>query len=261
MTLEWTEEKNQRLKKRIKDNIAYPELAKEFGVSTHAVKNQIKRLGWTKKLYIPDTIWTPELTARFIKLLQEGCTSGQICKELGLSRGAVCSKAKRLNHKFVRQPYRKNRKPRQPRSDVNAGALAAKIKVIKGEGEGRGFNGKKVFAWPEEWKVKPPKGIDRFPPPGALLGLDVINLRSDQCRWTFDIKGGTRRVYCKKKQIDERHPYCAAHAALVYEAICPPSPSDTGARHVSSAGSGRKKARRISATRARKSLLQEQGSS
>lgn len=230
----WPDDLFKLVEARVAAGRTYAEIAAEFSILTKgAIKNKFYRLHHPAPF---KASWPAEKVEALKALIDAGKTSGEIAAKLHMTRSSICCKVKRLKLKFLSRfsaaavaERRKNKPVRRAKPPkTNSGWIGIKP-VKKGEVNGRGqvaVATAKPGKWPADWvlKPKPDRMVDRYEPPGAFFGHDVVNLRRTQCRWTFDIEGGTRRVYCKEEQIDEKHPYCKAHAWRVYEGW--PEPED-----------------------------------
>lgn len=132
--------------------------------------------------------WTDEQVEELKRLWEEGLTTGDIGKTLGVSKNAVVGKAHRLGLNSRPSPIRRSeeetkesagRKKTKPASESKQPAAAKKQEPAK----------KKLFT--------------------------VNDLTSCSCRWPVGDPKDKDFHFCGKEALPDK-PYCAEHAAVAY---------------------------------------------
>lgn len=123
------------------------------------------------------TEWTPERIARLRALAAKGLTSGEIAKQMRISRGAVMGAIRRHGVRLKRQPTR----------------------------------GLRMVIRPKPSKPpKPPKPPASFSPPlGA--GPAIAALKQGDCRWPYGDPAADDFHFCMKRS-ELNALYCREHA-------------------------------------------------
>lgn len=123
--------------------------------------------------------WTDEQVEELKRLWNEGLTTGDIGKALGVSKNAVVGKAHRLGLNSRPSPIR--------RDDDETAAPELPLKPVKTE------------------KVKKP----------AEKLFTVNDLTHSSCRWPVGDPKDADFHFCGKEALPDK-PYCAEHAAIAY---------------------------------------------
>ncbi len=128
--------------------------------------------------------WTDEQVEELKRLWNEGLTTGDIGKALGVSKNAVVGKAHRLGLNSRPSPIR--------RGDEEAGAEEAPAPEPK---ETKKVSGK---------REKPKEKL-----------FTVNDLTSNSCRWPIGDPKDEDFHFCGKEALPGK-PYCLEHAAVAY---------------------------------------------
>ena len=131
--------------------------------------------------------WTDEQVEELKRLWNEGLTTGDIGKALGVSKNAVVGKAHRLGLNSRPSPIRRGEEEIINTVEQNASAVEAK-----------------------ETK-KSPKKVEK-----AKEKLFTVNdLTSTSCRWPIGDPKDEDFHFCGKEALPGK-PYCPEHAAVAY---------------------------------------------
>lgn len=88
----WTPERTEQLIKLFNKKMAYPDIAKEMGLTLYSINHQVHKLqgDGVIKRKVNNTPWTPAEQTKLLMLRGEGLTFKEIGKRLGRSEN-VCS--------------------------------------------------------------------------------------------------------------------------------------------------------------------------
>lgn len=134
--------------------------------------------------------WTDEQVEELKRLWDQGLTTGEIGKALGVSKNAVVGKAHRLGLNGRPSPIKRNEeeteavaepveKSAEPKKSVKTAAVKKPVEKEK----------KKLFT--------------------------VNDLTSSSCRWPIGDPKDEDFHFCGKEALPDK-PYCAEHAAIAY---------------------------------------------
>lgn len=150
--------------------------------------------------------WSEERIAQLKRFHQDGLTSSQIAREIGVTRNAVIGKLSRLGLSRPRDVVRAQQKraakllrPRRARFSIVAknGALAP------------------AFAAPPPPAATPTAPAIEVAPVFEGRGCTLLELSHGKCRWPIDGPDGKEVFFCGNDRV-EGLPYCSAHARLAY---------------------------------------------
>lgn len=140
--------------------------------------------------------WTPEQINQLTRMWNEGLSTAEIGKHLGISKNAVVGKAHRLHLAARPSPIRRTgprpavvRAPAQPRPVQQQQQQAQQS--------------------PAPRPVPAPVAVAR---PAAPR---VLELSSQTCRWPIGHPGDAGFRFCTEHALQGK-PYCAEHSALAY---------------------------------------------
>lgn len=145
-------------------------------------------------------VWTDEQVEELKRLWDDGLSTGEIGKILGMSKNAVVGKAHRLGLVSRPSPIRRG-EGEKPEPEV-------KTKPAE-----------KKKAPPAAEKKKPAKAAKPAAKKDAHL-LTVNDLTHDSCRWPIGDPKDADFHFCGKKAVADR-PYCAEHCELAYVSTKP----------------------------------------
>lgn len=146
--------------------------------------------------------WTDERISELTKLWNDGLSTAEIGKMLGISKNAVVGKAHRLRLSSRPSPIRRMamrpltpRMPREPRS-TSAPALPASVAMT------------------------PPRQSQSHatptPAPAKIrVETPVLQLSNQRCMWPVGHPGDGDFHFCGERSLVGK-PYCATHCAVAY---------------------------------------------
>ena len=132
--------------------------------------------------------WTPERVAELTRLWNEGLTTSQIGKRLGISKNAVVGKAHRLHLSARPSPIKMSQGPR----------LVRPLSIVAVPGQ--------AMAAPALRRVSVP--------------VPVLELSNRQCHWPLGHPGEPGFHFCTERALAGK-PYCGQHAAVAYVKVKP----------------------------------------
>lgn len=134
------------------------------------------------------SIWDdPQRIADLKQLASEGFSSGQIAKDLGISRNAVIGKLRRLDIPLLNPPNGAPNSKASPR--VRKSTTLRDI--------------------PPRQQIAP----EAPPMPYDGIGVSILELTSETCRWPLGEPSRTGFHFCGATP-KNLSPYCCEHAAL-----------------------------------------------
>ena len=133
--------------------------------------------------------WTDEQVEELKRLWDQGLTTGEIGKALGVSKNAVVGKAHRLGLNGRPSPIRRN--------EDEASVSAEGTNNVK-------ENKKTCKAAAQKTAEKEKKKL-----------FTVNDLTSTSCRWPVGDPKDEDFHFCGKESLPDK-PYCAEHAAIAY---------------------------------------------
>lgn len=143
--------------------------------------------------------WTNEQVEDLKRLWDDGLSTGEIGKVLGMSKNAVVGKAHRLGLVSRPSPIRRYDDAPQPARDEKSDEATAKKKAVRA---------------PVPEKAKPAKPSKAAAKKETHL-LTVNDLAHDSCRWPIGDPKDPDFHFCGKKALPDR-PYCAEHCEMAY---------------------------------------------
>lgn len=141
--------------------------------------------------------WTDSDIATLRTLWDEGLSTAEIGRRMGLSKNAVVGKAHRLNLPARPSPIRREyaagarRRPNRTYAERQAITAARKPRMATGP------------------------GVPAPPPRKPAVTLVPRYGRQEPCCWVVGEPAGRRTIHCDAPSLAGR-PYCEAHAALAY---------------------------------------------
>ena len=140
--------------------------------------------------------WTPERIADLTRLWNEGLTTSEIGKRLGISKNAVVGKAHRMHLSARPSPIKRSARPTLPRPQTSVPRTPAQI-------------------------VRRPLTTPlATPPPARKQPHRVVELSNQGCRWPIGHPGEAGFHFCNERALVGK-PYCADHAAMDYVKVKP----------------------------------------
>jgi GcrA cell cycle regulator len=146
--------------------------------------------------------WTDERISELTKLWNEGLSTAEIGKMLGISKNAVVGKAHRLRLAARPSPIRRlvmrPSAPRMPRATRPAAipSLPATVAMVA--------------------PAKPPAGVVAPQPvPRPRIEVPAAQLSNQRCMWPVGHPGDGDFHFCGDRALIGK-PYCAAHCAVAY---------------------------------------------
>jgi len=143
--------------------------------------------------------WTPDRIQQLIALWNEGLSTSEIGRRLGVTKNSVVGKVHRLGLKKRASPIRtgpsittKKPRPASPKVQAKVDAVA---------------EARAVEAAPAEARPVPKKK------PGELVRMEA--LRPGMCNWPVGEPGADDFHFCGEKTVPEK-PYCAEHCERAY---------------------------------------------
>ncbi len=131
--------------------------------------------------------WTPERIVELTRLWNEGLTTSEIGKRLGISKNAVVGKAHRMQLSSRPSPIKRSMRPMTARPAPVAKPMP--------------------YAAPQANMAQPPK-------------QRVVELSAHGCRWPTGHPGEPGFHFCNERALVGR-PYCAEHATMAYVKVKP----------------------------------------
>lgn len=135
-------------------------------------------------------VWTDEQVEELKRLWDQGLTTGEIGKALGVSKNSVVGKAHRLELNGRPSPIKRNSE------EIEAVAEVPEKTVEK----------KKAAKTPSAKKTAEKEKKKLF---------TVNDLTSTSCRWPIGDPKDEDFHFCGEKALPDK-PYCAKHAAIAY---------------------------------------------
>lgn len=127
--------------------------------------------------------WTPDQINQLTRLWNEGLSTAEIGKQLGISKNAVVGKAHRLHLDSRPSPIKRiGPRPAMSRSLVHA---------------------------------RPAVPAAQAPAARPAAAPRVVELSSQSCRWPIGHPGDPGFHFCTERAIQGK-PYCVEHAAVAY---------------------------------------------
>ena len=149
--------------------------------------------------------WTEDRISKLKKYWQEGMTTVEIGKKLGVSKNAVVGKAHRLELDARPSPIKKEPVVTKGKMAKKAAAVVVKEKIPP----------KTPLVKAKEVKMpQPVKQSELFK--GKLVTL--MDLQACSCRWPLGDPKDSDFRFCDKEAIDGK-PYCLEHCAEAYVGI------------------------------------------
>jgi hypothetical protein len=139
----------------------------------------------------PEPPWNPEKDARLIRLYEDNMTMDAIARAMHKTRSAVAGRIKRLRE-------RKNPKP--------DGVDGRNIKRTKQTAVGMMKDAQTRYIMAE----KPSKSFDETPWDWPGAGVQLLEVKNDQCRWPFNQKINGISMCCGKS-VESGSVYCIEH--------------------------------------------------
>ncbi len=140
--------------------------------------------------------WTPERIADLTRLWNEGLTTSEIGKRLGISKNAVVGKAHRMHLSARPSPIKRSARPALPRPHMPVPRTAVPVS--------RPTSAKPMTAAPLVRK-QPQR---------------VVELSNQGCRWPIGHPGEAGFHFCNERALVGK-PYCADHASMAYVKVKP----------------------------------------
>jgi GcrA cell cycle regulator len=127
--------------------------------------------------------WTPEQINQLTRMWNDGLSTAEIGKRLGISKNAVVGKAHRLHLDSRPSPIKRiGPRPAMARSLVH---------------------------------TRPAAPVAAAPAPAPRPAPRVVELSSHSCRWPIGHPGDAGFHFCTARAIQGK-PYCVEHAAVAY---------------------------------------------
>jgi GcrA cell cycle regulator len=154
--------------------------------------------------------WTVDRIAELTRLWNEGLSTAEIGKHLGISKNAVVGKAHRLRLAARPSPIRRMAvrpaAPRVPRAAPHAPLPALPAKA--------------AIASPRPAPLPTPTPIAAPPPaaataPRTRVEVPAALLSNQRCMWPVGHPGDGDFHFCGERALVGK-PYCAAHCAVAY---------------------------------------------
>lgn len=142
--------------------------------------------------------WTDEQVEELKKLWDQGLTTGEIGKALGVSKNAVVGKAHRLKLDSRPSPIRRGEDEPQPEQPATAPVEREKAAEVKKTVDAKPAPAKKSADKKEKKKL-----------------FTVNDLTMTSCRWPIGDPKDVDFHFCGKQALPDK-PYCAEHAEMAY---------------------------------------------
>ncbi len=142
--------------------------------------------------------WTDEQVEELKKLWDQGLTTGEIGKALGVSKNAVVGKAHRLKLDSRPSPIRRGEDEPQPEQPATAPVEREKAAEVKKTVDAKPAPAKKSADKKEKKKL-----------------FTVNDLTMTSCRWPIGDPKDADFHFCGKQALPDK-PYCAEHAEMAY---------------------------------------------
>ena len=151
--------------------------------------------------------WTEETVMRLRALWDEGLSTAEIGRRLGMTKNAIVGKAHRLDLPARPSPIRAStgeRRPRQPRVRRNPGPTLPPLASVRSQPIAP------ARTTPAAYQAPPPPRLQAVPPPryGRVI----------TCCWPIGEPGTRSFRFCDCPSVPGK-PYCEEHAARAYVKI------------------------------------------
>jgi GcrA cell cycle regulator len=151
--------------------------------------------------------WTEETVMRLRTLWEEGLSTAEIGRRLGMTKNAIVGKAHRLDLPARPSPIRPStgeRPPRAPRVRRSPGPTLPPLASVRPQSIAT------ARATPAEYQTPPTPRLQAVPPPryGRVI----------TCCWPIGEPGTKSFRFCDSPSVPGK-PYCEEHAARAYVKI------------------------------------------
>ena len=157
--------------------------------------------------------WTDEKIEQLKKLWTEGYTTGEIGKQLNVSKNAVVGKAHRLGLESRPSPIRRVMEDDEVESTADNVVVSAKTEVTGNKKRG------KIPASAKEKVAKSPSPVKKpvaKQPKKKFVKIEDLSMNS--CRWPIGDPKEDNFHFCGKETFNGK-PYCLEHCATAYVGI------------------------------------------